>query len=381
MAIEDILMFDETLFQNINAFNPDYMPDNYNFRDNQMEAMAYAIRPTLRGGMPSNAVILGPCATGKTTAVKKVFELVEHTSERVICCYINCQLNTTRFGIFSQIHEKLFGHKPPETGIPFATIYQKVMKFLSDNKKALIVAFDDANFIFQNKNANKVFYDILRAYEEFPTVHTGIFVILSELEFRYILDKNVKTVFIPQDINFQPYSRSEILSILSDRVKVGFYPNVISDDLLEQITDYTIETGDLRVGIDILRVCGNIAESDASKKITQEHLDKALSQHISFNLIETLKSLNDNELNLLKLIIKEDSNLKIDEILSATNVSNKFRKKTKVSYATFNRTLEKLEFLRLIDTKLTGKGVRGNSRQILVRFNPDDLKNTDVNLF
>jgi cell division control protein 6 len=91
--------------------------------------------------------------------------------------------------------------------------------------------------------------------------------------------------------------------------------------------------------------------------------------------------LNDNELNLLKLIIKEDSNLKIDEILSATNVSNKFRKKTKVSYATFNRTLEKLEFLRLIDTKLTGKGVRGNSRQILVRFNPDDLKNTDVNLF
>ena len=64
-----------------------------------------------------------------------------------------------------------------------ATIYQKVMKNLTDNDTSLIVAFDDANFIFQNKNANKVFYDILRAYEEFPTVHTGIFVILSELEF------------------------------------------------------------------------------------------------------------------------------------------------------------------------------------------------------
>ncbi|MBX7076100.1 MAG: ORC1-type DNA replication protein [Methanobacteriaceae archaeon] len=380
MAIEDILMFDETLFQNINAFNPDYMPENYNFRDNQMEAMAYAIRPTLKGGMPSNAVILGPCATGKTTAVKKVFELVERTSDKVACCYINCQLNTTRFGIFSQIHEKLFGHKPPETGVPFATIYQKVMKYLVDNKKALIVAFDDANFIFQNKKANKVFYDILRAYEEYPTVHTGIFVILSELEFRFALDKNVKTVFIPQDITFQPYSRSEVLSILKDRVKVGFFPNVISEDLIEQITDYTIDSGDLRVGIDILRVCGNIAESDASREITQEHLDKALSQHVSFNLIETIKSLTDNELTLLKLIIKEEKYLKKDDILTATIVSTKFRKQTKVSYATFNRTLEKLEFLRLIDTKLTGKGIRGNSRQIFLRFDPDDLKSTDVNL-
>ena len=379
MAIQDILMFDETLFKNISAFNPEYMPENYNFRDNQMEAMAYALRPALKGGMPSNAVILGPCATGKTTAVKKVFDLVENTSDKIKCCYINCQLNTTRFGIFSQIHEKLFGHKPPETGVPFATIYQKVMKNLTDNDTSLIVAFDDANFIFQNKNANKVFYDILRAYEEFPTVHTGIFVILSELEFRFALDKNVKTVFIPQDITFEPYSHSQILSILSDRVKMGFYPNVISDDLVRQISDYTFETGDLREGIDILRVCGNIAESEASKKITQKHLDKALSKHVSYNLLETLKSLNDKEFALLKLIVKEDESINKDEILTVTKVSEKFKEQTKSSYASFNRILEKLEFLRLVDTKLTGKGIRGNSRQIFLRFDPDDLNCTDIN--
>ena len=47
--------------------------------------------------------------------------------------------------------------------------------------------------LFSKIKANKSFYDILRAYEEYPTVHTGIFV-LSELEFRFALDKNVKTV-------------------------------------------------------------------------------------------------------------------------------------------------------------------------------------------
>ena len=43
MGIEDILMYDESLFQNINAFDPDYMPPNYNFRDTQMEASWFGI--------------------------------------------------------------------------------------------------------------------------------------------------------------------------------------------------------------------------------------------------------------------------------------------------------------------------------------------------
>ncbi len=372
MAIEDILMFDETIFQDINAFNPDYMPPNYNFRDSQMEGMAMAIRPAIRGGRPSNSVILGSCATGKTTAIKKVFELVEKTTDKVVCCYINCQLHTTRFGIFSQIHKKLFGHQPPETGVPFSRVYEKVMNQLSNDKKALIVAFDDVNYLFQSQNANKVFYDILRAYEEYEGVRTGIFAILSDLEFRYALDKNVNTVFIPQDIVFQPYTYSEIFSILSDRAKAGFFPGVISDEVIEEIANHTLEVGDLRVGIDLLRVCGNIAEANASRTIELEHLEEAVSKHVSVNLMETIKSLNDVERALLRVLVDSD------EVQTAGDLSKQFKEEAGVSYATFNRTLEKLEFLRLVDTKYTGKGVRGNSREIILRFAPEDIKRCDL---
>ena len=61
-----------------------------------------------------------------------------------------------------------------------------------------------------------------------------------------------------------------------------------------------------------------------------------------------------------------------DEVWSAGDLGDEFKQKTGSSYASFNRTLDKLEFVRLIDTKFTGKGVRGNSRQIILRFNPDD---------
>ena len=368
MGIEDILMYDESLFQDINAFDPDYMPPNYNFRDTQMEAMAIAIRPAMRGGQPSSAMILGSPATGKTTAVRKVFELVEKTTEKVVCVYINCQLHTTRFGIFSQIYKKIFGHIPPETGVPFSRIYDQIMQNLQKNNKSLIVALDDVNYLFQSNSANKIFYDVLRAYEEYPGVKTAIFSILSDLEFRYAFDKNVNTVFIPQEVHFPLYSYPEIEDILRDRVKAGFFPGVMPDDILEQISMFTEENGDLRVGINLLKSCGNIAEASASREITQEHFDQAIDSLVSINVAETIASLNDVELGLLRMVAEWE------DVCRAKDLAEKYKEKTGSSYASFNRTLDKLEFLRLVDTKFTGKGVRGNAREIILRFNPDDYE-------
>ena len=366
MGIEDILMHDESLFQNINAFDPDYVPPNYNFRDTQMEAMAISIRPAMRGGQPSNAIVLGSPATGKTTAIRKVFELVEKNTEKVVCVYINCQIHTTRFGIFSQIFKKIFGHLPPETGVPFSRIYDQIMKELQKNEKALIVAFDDINYLFQSKNANKVVYDLLRAYEEYPGVKSAIFAILSDLEFKYAFDKNVNTVFIPQEITFPLYTYPEIEDILRDRVKAGFYPGVLSDEILEEIAMYTLENGDLRVGINLLRSCGNLAEADASREITHEHFENAIDSLVSVNIMETLSSLTDLEKSILRMVADYEG------VYTSGELSIIFKEKTGASYASFNRALDKLEFVRLIDTKFTGKGVKGNSREIILRFNPDD---------
>jgi cell division control protein 6 len=209
---------------------------------------------------------------------------------------------------------------------------------------------------------------MLRAYEEYPGVRTAIFAILSDLEFKYAFDKNVNTVFIPQEINFPLYTYSEIENILRDRVKAGFFPGVLPDDILEQIAMYTEENGDLRVGINLLKSCGNIAEASASREITQEHFDKAIESLVSINVSETLNSLNDAEKNLLKMIVDWDG------VCKAGELAEMYKEKTGSSYASFNRTIDKLEFVRLIDTKYTGKGVRGNSREIILRFNPEDYE-------
>lgn len=368
MDIDDILLYDETIFKNIDVFNPDYIPEHFPHRDSQMEALAICIRPALRKGRPVNSLVLGSCATGKTTAIKIMFEKVEKTSDKIMCVYINCQLHTTRFGIFSQIYQKIFGHTPPETGVPFSRIYQNIMQHLSSHNQALIVALDDIDNLFYSKNANKIFYDILRAHEAFKGVKTGVFAILSDIEFRFILDKNVNSIFIPQEIIFNPYTHEEMEDILRERVKIGFYSDVISEELLDQITDQASSSGDLRVGIDLLRISGNLAEADASKIIEKKHVEEALRSTGSINLIYTLKSLTDDERTLLEIIRQSEDDL------TAGNLYNAFNKEISASYASFNRILNKLEFLRLVDTNFTGKGVKGNSRIVVLRFDPEEIQ-------
>lgn len=368
MGIDDILLFDETIFKNIDAFNPDYVPENYLHRESQMEALAICLRPALRGGNPINTVVLGSPATGKTTAINKIFNIVEGNSDKVVCVYVNCQLHTTRFNIFSQIYNKIFGHMPPETGVPFSRIYGSIMKHLQNEKKSMVVALDDVSYLFHSKNANKIFYDILRAHEEYNGVRTGIFAILSDIEFRYMLDKNVNSVFIPQEIIFEPYTTQEMFDILKDRIKAGFYPDVISDSLLDQIAEHASSAGDLRMGIDLLRVSGNFAEADASKTIEIKHLMEALQNTGSESLKSTLKTLSTDE----KILLKAITEFNTDDLI-AGDLYKSFMKKTSTSYASFDRSLHKLEFLRLIDTKFTGKGVKGNSRIIVLRFDTEEI--------
>ncbi|MDO5824956.1 MAG: ORC1-type DNA replication protein [Methanosphaera sp.] len=372
MDINDILLHDETIFQDMTVFNSDYIPENFKLRQAQMEEMALSLRPALLKGKPTNNLILGPPATGKTTAIKKLFEMADFDcDDDLICVYINCQLHSTKFDIFSQIHRKIFGHTPPETGVPFARIYNKIMNALVESDKALIVALDDINQLFAGNIISKVFYDILRAYESFEGVRTGIFAVLSDVDFRYVLDKNVGSIFNANEIHFNPYTYDETYKILEERVRLGFFPGVISDDLIEQITDYTYESGDLRLGIDLLRISANNAEMNASRKITQEDVDKAIESASSMSLKYLLETLDEKEQKLLLYIARAS-----EEDLTSGKLYKGYKRECDISYATFNRLINKLEFYRLIDATYTGTGKKGNSRVITLRFDSKDVKNS-----
>ena len=275
--IKDILLYDETLIKNDRVFNPEYTPERFGFRDSQLNQLSMYLKPGIKGGTPVNALILGPCGTGKTTSVKMVFEDAENTSEKIVPVYINCQFNASPFQTFSQIYKKVFGRFPPETGVSLSRIQNEIMKKLQRDRKCLVVALDDIDHLFYDKYANEILYDILRAHEKYEGVRTSVFGILSENEFRFILAAKVNTIFHPSEVFFLPYTRSQTTAILRDRVREGLMDCVLADELLDYITEIAIETGDLRVGIELVHKSALEAEADASRKIKKEHIDRAYS--------------------------------------------------------------------------------------------------------
>jgi cell division control protein 6 len=88
----------------------------------------------------------------------------------------------------------------------------------------------------------------------------------------------------------------------------------------------------------------------------------------SASLKSTLKTLSKEDKDLLKIIAEYNS-----DDLVAGDLYKTFNNKSSTSYASFDRKLNKLEFLRIIDTKFTGKGVKGNSRIVILRFESEDI--------
>ncbi len=377
MSIKDILLRDETLFKNEEVFDPDHIPADYIHRESQLNSIGECLRPALRKGRPINALIIGPPATGKTTGMKKIFKELEEVSDNVVAVHINCQIYKTKFAIFSQISKKIFGHLPPETGVPFPKIYNKIFKKLTSEKKSLVVTLDDLNYLFYERWANNIIYDILRAHEVYPGAKTAVFGISSDKDFWHNLDNKVSSIFRHQEIYFPPYSARETFDILKNRAQIGFYPGVITDPLLEDISKHATSHGDIRLGIELLRISAIIAETDSSREIKRQHVEEAYKRSKLVSIKDLLTALQKDE----RAIIKTITGYKEGRI-SSGDLYKKHTENTKISYTHFYRILEKLEAVKLIDTKFTGEGERGRTRLITLRYPREDLQELiDKNLF
>ena len=119
---EDTLGWDESVFRDEHVFELGYLPEAFLHRDSQMEAVKRALRPAVRGSRPLNVLASGPSGTGKTTAIMKLFDELASVSN-VQAVRVNCQVNSTRYSLFSRLFEGLFEYNPPTSGISFKKLF------------------------------------------------------------------------------------------------------------------------------------------------------------------------------------------------------------------------------------------------------------------
>ena len=366
---KNMLMWDETLFRDPEVFEIDYIPEQFNHRDAQIRELAFQVKPGLRGGRPLNTICRGPPGTGKTTSVKKIFAEIEDATQRLIPVHVNCQIDNTRYAIFSQIYRRVIGHLPPSTGTSFKQVIDAIARNIVRKKQVLLVALDDANYILYENEINRVLYPLLRSHETYPGFRTGVIAIISDMSvsLQGAIDPRVASVFRPTEIYFPPYSEEEVHGILEERIFQGLYPNVIRPGMLDLVVEQTMKTGDLRVGIDLLKRATLNAENDARRSVEQEDICKAYEVSRYLHLAFSIRALKGEERRILQQIA--DMSIRTDQEMSAGEVYRFAKEQVEISYTRYHEMIRKFDAMRLLNLHYR-KG-KGRTRLISLRYDPE----------
>ena len=364
---KSLLMWDETLFREPEVFELDYVPEQFQHREDQVKELAFQVRPGLKGARPLNTVCRGLPGTGKTTSVKKLFGEIEETTKKLIPVYVNCQIDNTKFAIFSQIYRKLAGHLPPASGTSFKQVFDAIARIMQKEDAVLLVCLDDANYLLYENEMNRVLYTLLRSHEAYEGTRIGVILIISDMNVDLVqaVDARVASVFRPTEVYFPPYKEEEVAGILRDRVNQGLYPNILTDAMFRLVVEQTMKSGDLRVGIDLLKRATLSAEKEARRIIERDDICRAYEVSRYLHLAFTVKTLKAEEKELLKKVAELSSG---EKEMNAGEVYRSLKEKESLGYTRFYEMVKKLDAMRLVN--LSYRDGRGRTRLISLRYDP-----------
>jgi ORC complex protein Cdc6/Orc1 len=150
-------------------------------------------------------------------------------------------------------------------------------------------------------------------------------------------------------IRFSSYHDHELASILSDRVRWGLEPDVVTEAQIKQISDTA--AGDARVAIGVLRNAARTARADGTGGITEVHIQSAISDARREIRQQTLDKLTRDQLTVYN-ILEETGPLKAGALYEQyrKQMENPKTKRTVRNY------LQKLEHYNLVASSGENRG-------------------------
>jgi archaeal cell division control protein 6 len=350
---KEMLHSGETLFRDTIILEYDFQPKILKFRETEQQRFALAVKPLLHGQTGRNLFVYGAPGIGKTSACKNVIRELEEETQDIIPIYINCWKENTTFRVYSEICEQLgFKFLNNKRTNELFSMLKKI-----SNKKSVVFIFDEIDKL----EDNDFLYTIL---EE---IHRKTIILITNYRDQYSeLDERIRSRLNPEFLYFKEYNSTEIAGILKERRKYAFVQGCWDEEAFQELVEKCCEAKDVRIGLYLMRESGNLAEEKSARKITLEHVAKAIKKVESFQ-IKSTEEMDTEALQVLE-IIKEHSGKKIGEAYNAY-----MNKGGKMSYRSFQRRVAKLDAGKYISTeKISGEG--GNTTLL---YHSSDKKLTD----
>ena len=269
------------LFKNREALEPSFIPDVLPHRNSEIEKIAGITACALKGDVPPNFLCYGMTGTGKTATVRYISQkLAQHSTKPPWWVYINCTVVSTPYRILAHIYNTIVGKEIiPSTGLPKDVILKKLLGLLDQYIKDRIcfLVLDEIDILIEKKGGNEILYNLTRLNESLDQCRTSVIGISNKLKFTEFLDARVNSNLEEEEpIVFKPYNANQLYDILKLRAEIAFKEGVIDDGVIKLCAGLAAkENGDARKALQLLRKAGEIAERNQTKKILENHVEKA----------------------------------------------------------------------------------------------------------
>lgn len=370
-SVDENVIFNDKVYLQTN-----HNPNNILHRDEQIKQVASILAPVLRGDKTSNLFVYGKTGTGKTLSINYVknalLKRVENKTDfKLRIEYLNCKLrkvSDTEYRILAELVRKL-GGEVPDTGLPTESVYSRFIELIDKEKQLVVLILDEIDEAVK-KISDGFLYNLTRMNSELSKSQISVVGISNDLTFLDNLDPRIRSALSEEELVFPPYNALQIQDILKERSEMAFRKSVLQDGVIAKCAAFAArEHGDARRALDLLRIAGELAERDNSKKVLLKHIDEA-NQKIERDKILDVISTEPKQFQLVLLsIIKLVENSKGEPIFTG-DVYNYYQdlcKKNHSEVLTQRRVsdiIQEFDMLGIINVRVISKGRGGRMREI-----------------
>lgn len=371
----------KTIFRNKSALQSGYTPKQILHREDQIQAIASILAPSLRGELPSNIFIYGKTGTGKTCVVKYIGNHLQQQADiekqNIQVIYVNIELDRvadTEYRLFAYL-SNILGKPVPSTGLPTSQVYDIFKQVVKSKETTIILILDEIDKLI-SKAGDSVIYHLTRINTDIYPSKICFIGITNDIKFINSLEPRVISSLSKEEVVFPPYNALQLQAILSARAKEAFFQDVIDDAVIRKCAARAAtEHGDARRALDLLRVAAEIAERNNSTRVTLEHVEMAEEKIDYDTIVEVVKSLPTHSKAVILSVIRSNQNeLTTGEVYSAyVRICNQAGIKS-LSQRRISDIIGELDNLGIINASIKNSGRYGRTRIITLALSGKALK-------
>lgn len=367
---------DNRIFKDKSVLQSQYIPEEIPHREEQIKQIASILAPVLRGEKTSNLFLYGKTGTGKTLSVLYVKdELLKRAKKdsdfNLNIQHLNCKMkkvSDTEYRILAELIKKL-GGEVPNTGLPTETVYSKFIELIDKDKQFFVLILDEIDQAVK-KISSDFLYNLTRLNSELSKTQMCLVGISNDLTFLEGLDPRIRSSLSEEEIVFPPYNALQLQDILNKRSERAFKEKVVQEGVIAKCAAFAArDHGDARRALDLLRIAGEIAERDNSKKILMKHLDEANAKIERDKVLDVIKSEPKQFQYVLHSIITLSEQSKGSPVFTGDvyGLYEDVCSKNKAEILTQRRVsdiIQEFDMLGIIRANVVSKGRGGRMREI-----------------